>query len=191
MSTRRPGAPTTCDRSPAATDPDSVARLVVVDADTANPQLRADSSDVDSRRTRVSGPRLVSTNAATRAARAHDARHLLSIGHTGHHVDLSPAFATDALSKVFPGGTTALDQLTVAVPRGSVGLVGANGAGQDDAVPPPARPDPPRPVAPSTVCGRVVTDDPIGVRAGSASCPSTTACHRTRPRPTSWPRSAS
>ncbi len=41
----------------------------------------------------------------------------------------SPAFALDDLTKRF-GSVTALDGLTVTVPRGSVGLVGANGAGK-------------------------------------------------------------
>ena len=36
---------------------------------------------------------------------------------------------TNGLSLRYPGDTLALDELTVDVPRGSVGLVGANGAG--------------------------------------------------------------
>jgi ABC-2 type transport system ATP-binding protein len=41
----------------------------------------------------------------------------------------SPSFALSGLTRTF-GAVTALDDLTVAVPRGSVGLVGANGAGK-------------------------------------------------------------
>jgi ABC-2 type transport system ATP-binding protein len=44
-------------------------------------------------------------------------------------MDGSPAFALSELTKSF-GSVTALDGLTVTVPRGSVGLVGANGAGK-------------------------------------------------------------
>ena len=45
-------------------------------------------------------------------------------------MDPSPAFVLDGLTKTFDGGITALDELTVTVPSGSVGLVGANGAGK-------------------------------------------------------------
>jgi ABC-2 type transport system ATP-binding protein len=38
--------------------------------------------------------------------------------------------ATDALMKVYPGGVTALGGLTVQVPPGVTGLIGANGAGK-------------------------------------------------------------
>jgi len=38
--------------------------------------------------------------------------------------------ATEALTKRYPGGVTALDELTLAVQPGIVGLVGANGAGK-------------------------------------------------------------
>ena len=44
-------------------------------------------------------------------------------------MDGSPSFALTDLTKRF-GNVTALDGLTVTVPRGSVGLVGANGAGK-------------------------------------------------------------
>ncbi len=44
-------------------------------------------------------------------------------------MDGSPSFALTDLTKTF-GSVTALDGLTVTVPRGSVGLVGANGAGK-------------------------------------------------------------
>ncbi len=41
-----------------------------------------------------------------------------------------PIITTDGLSKRFPGGVTALADLTVDLPTGVVGLVGANGAGK-------------------------------------------------------------
>ncbi len=44
-------------------------------------------------------------------------------------MDASPAFALTDLTKSF-GNVVALDGLTLTVPRGSVGLVGANGAGK-------------------------------------------------------------
>jgi ABC-2 type transport system ATP-binding protein len=75
-----------------------------------------------------------------------------------------PAFAADSLTKVFPGGTTALDRLTVTVPQGSVGLVGANGAGKTTLfrlLLGLIRPNAGR----VEVCGRPVAEDPIGVRS--------------------------
>jgi ABC-2 type transport system ATP-binding protein len=41
-----------------------------------------------------------------------------------------PIIATDGLTKVYPGGVTALDGLTVRVAPGVTGLIGANGAGK-------------------------------------------------------------
>jgi ABC-2 type transport system ATP-binding protein len=41
-----------------------------------------------------------------------------------------PLVATESLSKRYPGGVTALDDLTVTIEPGIVGLVGANGAGK-------------------------------------------------------------
>ena len=41
-----------------------------------------------------------------------------------------PLVTTDALTKRYPGGVTALDGLTIALEPGIVGLVGANGAGK-------------------------------------------------------------
>jgi ABC-2 type transport system ATP-binding protein len=41
-----------------------------------------------------------------------------------------PVLRTDGLTLTYPGGVTALDDLTIEVPPGSVGLVGANGAGK-------------------------------------------------------------
>jgi ABC-2 type transport system ATP-binding protein len=41
-----------------------------------------------------------------------------------------PVIATDALTKVYPGGVTALGGLTVTVAPGITGLIGANGAGK-------------------------------------------------------------
>ena len=71
---------------------------------------------------------------------------------------------TEGLSLRYPGGTLALDQLTVEVPRGSVGLVGANGAGKTTLL--RLALGQLRPTAGTIeVVGRVVADDPIGVRA--------------------------
>jgi ABC-2 type transport system ATP-binding protein len=41
-----------------------------------------------------------------------------------------PVIATDGLTKVYPGGVTALNGLTVRVAPGVTGLIGANGAGK-------------------------------------------------------------
>jgi ABC-2 type transport system ATP-binding protein len=41
-----------------------------------------------------------------------------------------PLVATDSLTKRYPGGVTALDDLTITIEPGIVGLVGANGAGK-------------------------------------------------------------
>ncbi|HET7496099.1 MAG TPA: ABC transporter ATP-binding protein [Candidatus Limnocylindrales bacterium] len=41
-----------------------------------------------------------------------------------------PLVATESLTKRYPGGVTALDDLTVTIEPGIVGLVGANGAGK-------------------------------------------------------------
>jgi ABC-2 type transport system ATP-binding protein len=41
-----------------------------------------------------------------------------------------PLVTTDALTKRYPGGVTALDGLTIALEPGIIGLVGANGAGK-------------------------------------------------------------
>ena len=49
--------------------------------------------------------------------------------HTRWVVDDTPLFRLDGVTKRYPS-VIALDDLTVAVPRGSVGLVGANGAGK-------------------------------------------------------------
>ncbi len=73
-----------------------------------------------------------------------------------------PLLRLDALTKRYPG-VTALDALTVEVPRGRVGLVGANGAGKTTmfrlllglAHPTKGRIE---------VCGLDVAADPIGVR---------------------------
>ena len=78
-------------------------------------------------------------------------------------MDGSPAFALSELTKSF-GSVTALDGLTVTVPRGSVGLVGANGAGKTTMfrlllgliAPTKGRLE---------VCGHDVQADPIGVRS--------------------------
>jgi ABC-2 type transport system ATP-binding protein len=71
---------------------------------------------------------------------------------------------TRGLSLRYPGGTLALDELTVAVPRGSVGLVGANGAGKTTLL--RLALGQLRPTAGTIeVAGRAVADDPVGVRA--------------------------
>ena len=41
-----------------------------------------------------------------------------------------PLIATQSLTKRYPGGVTALDDLTVELQPGIIGLVGANGAGK-------------------------------------------------------------
>jgi len=41
-----------------------------------------------------------------------------------------PLIETDALTKHYPGGVTALDGLTIELEPGIIGLVGANGAGK-------------------------------------------------------------
>ena len=41
-----------------------------------------------------------------------------------------PLIETQSLTKRYPGGVTALDDLTVALEPGIIGLVGANGAGK-------------------------------------------------------------
>ena len=41
-----------------------------------------------------------------------------------------PLIATQSLTKRYPGGVTALDDLTVELEPGIIGLVGANGAGK-------------------------------------------------------------
>ncbi|MBW3613480.1 MAG: ATP-binding cassette domain-containing protein, partial [Chloroflexi bacterium] len=41
-----------------------------------------------------------------------------------------PLISTRALTKRYPGGVTALDELTLEIGEGVIGLVGANGAGK-------------------------------------------------------------
>ena len=53
-------------------------------------------------------------------------RHRLLLDSAG--VPSAPLLRTEDLSLTYPGGTTALDGLTIEVPTGSIGLVGANGA---------------------------------------------------------------
>ena len=101
-----------------------------------------------------------------------------------------PMLRAAGLTMTYAGGSTTLAGLTVDVPPGSVGLVGANGAGK-------------------TTFFRLVLGlmrrRGLGRRLGrsrwrpirsacaahSATCPSTTASRSTRPPPTSSPRSAS
>src|SRR2546426_1337853 len=50
-------------------------------------------------------------------------------------VDDVPAISTRALTKVYPGGTLAVDRLDLSVPRGEFfGLLGPNGAGKTTTV---------------------------------------------------------
>ena len=77
-------------------------------------------------------------------------------------MEAGPLIRLERLTKRYPG-VTALDDLTIDVPRGRVGLVGANGAGKTTmfrlllglAHPTQGRVE---------VCGRDVAADPIGVR---------------------------
>src|SRR5215472_4772954 len=92
--------------------------------------------------------------------------------------------AADRLTKRYPG-VTALDDLTLEIPPGIVGLVGANGAGKSTLIKILLG------LLPATDGGvRVLGLDPARhggrVRALVATCPSTTAC-----RPTSRPPSSS
>jgi ABC-2 type transport system ATP-binding protein len=76
----------------------------------------------------------------------------------------APLLRTDGLTLRYPGGTTALDGLTVEVPRASVGLVGANGAGKTTLFRLALgllRPT----EGHIEVVGLDVADDPVGVRA--------------------------
>jgi ABC-2 type transport system ATP-binding protein len=79
-------------------------------------------------------------------------------------MDPSPAFVLDGLTKTFDGGVTALDELTVTVPSGSVGHVGANGPGLTTMFRLMLRLI--RPTTPRIeVRGTDVTKDPIRVRS--------------------------
>jgi ABC-2 type transport system ATP-binding protein len=78
-------------------------------------------------------------------------------------VQTGPLFRLESLTKRYPG-VTALDDLTVEVPRGLVGLVGANGAGKTTMfrlMLGLARPSEGR----LEVCGIDVAADPIEVRS--------------------------
>jgi ABC-2 type transport system ATP-binding protein len=78
-------------------------------------------------------------------------------------VDPDPLLRIDGLTKRYPG-VTALDDLTIEVPRGRIGLVGANGAGKSTAfrlILGLAHPTQGR----IEVCGLDVSKDPIGVRS--------------------------
>jgi ABC-2 type transport system ATP-binding protein len=78
-------------------------------------------------------------------------------------VDQDALLRIDGLTKRYPG-TTALDDLTVELPRGCIGFVGANGAGKTTTfriLLGLARPTEGR----VQVCGIDVGQDPIGVRA--------------------------
>jgi ABC-2 type transport system ATP-binding protein len=78
-------------------------------------------------------------------------------------VDAEPLIRLDGVTKRYPG-VTALDDLTIAVPRGRIGLVGANGAGKTTTfrlLLGLSRPTEGR----VEVCGIDVGADPIGVRS--------------------------
>ncbi|CAN5214014.1 ABC transporter ATP-binding protein [soil metagenome] len=81
--------------------------------------------------------------------------------HTGAVV--APVLRTEGLTKRYPGAV-ALHDLTVDVPPGAVGLVGANGAGKTTLfrlLLGLARPT----AGTVEVCGRSVADDPVAARA--------------------------
>jgi ABC-2 type transport system ATP-binding protein len=78
-------------------------------------------------------------------------------------VHTGPLLRLDGLTKRYPG-VTALDDLTVEVPHGRIGLVGANGAGKTTTfrlLLGLSRPDEGR----VEVAGMDVTQDPVGVRS--------------------------
>ncbi len=78
-------------------------------------------------------------------------------------MDPGPLLRIDGLTKRYPG-VTALDGLTLDIPRGRIGLVGANGAGKTTMfrlLLGLARPTEGR----VEVCGLDVAHDPIGVRS--------------------------
>jgi ABC-2 type transport system ATP-binding protein len=78
-------------------------------------------------------------------------------------VDTGPLLRLDGVTKRYPG-VSALEDLTVVVPRGLIGLVGANGAGKSTTfrlLLGLARPTEGR----VEVCGLDVAEDPIGVRS--------------------------
>ena len=79
-------------------------------------------------------------------------------------VSAVPLLRTDGLTFTYAGGTTAVDDLTLAIPRGATGLVGANGAGKTTLLRlalgllRPTR-------GTIEVAGHAVADDPVAVRA--------------------------
>ena len=82
------------------------------------------------------------------------------------------------LTHVYPGGVTALRDLTLELEPGIIGFVGANGAGKSTLHQDPAgaaRPDP----GAARVFGMDVRHASPRSASAWATCPSTTACRRT------------
>src|SRR5690349_12941212 len=83
--------------------------------------------------------------------------------HAPDAVDDTPLLRIEGLTKRYPGAI-ALDDLSIEVPRGRIGLVGANGSGKTPTfrlLPGLAEPTAGR----GSVCGIAVARDPRGVRA--------------------------
>ena len=104
--------------------------------------------------------------------------------------DGAPIVRVESLTRRFTT-VTALDDLTLELRPGVIGLVGANGAGKSTLIKILLGLLPP-------TSGRVAgprdgPDRPTGRRSAStsATCPSTTRCRRTSARPSSWPTSPS
>jgi len=79
-------------------------------------------------------------------------------------VDAAPLLRTEGLTLAYPGGNVALDGLSVEVPRGATGLVGANGAGKTTLL--RLALGLLRPTSGTIeVAGVPVAEDPVGVRS--------------------------
>ena len=97
---------------------------------------------------------------------------------------------TRGLTKTYPS-VTAVDDLDLDIPAGRVGLVGANGAGKTTLFRMMLGLSHPTAGHASRCAGSTWPPTRSASAAGSATCPSTTACRSTRPPPTWWPPSAS